>query len=256
MSGPHVSFHHSSGHHGGFTHHRRHFAPAVPLFGFGVPGGGFYSGFGFGYDTGYAAYRSYGVGNANVYFDDETIDPSEADEYADAPVIEYQGLQRSLTYFARRPPPRQEGESLTGAGRRHMRAGDYATAADLFFQAAADDSDAAEPRLLLTHALAATGDFAFAAYALRLGLDQIDVDDVPADRIGDLYPSVADYRRMLDAVHEFVRENDQDPNAHLIEAYLRYFAGHRRRAGQAVETVLQLDPDDRHAKRLRTIFEE
>lgn len=123
-------------------------------------------------------------------------------------------------------------------------------------QVASADPDHAHAWLLRSHALVALGHYAQAAESLSQAIERLPPEDwgrFTAD-FSDWYPSVSAYGRQLRRLEQFVGENPDRPEGHILLGYHYGFLGYRHEALQQLEAALELDERDPLARRLRDLF--
>ena len=200
----------------GFSSHRGygHYKYGKPFRSFGVGFGG-----SVGYVAPYPVYREYPINN--VYVGGPPV------------VIDARQLEPSLEI-----------------GRELIRNREYDRAADALLQVVRADTEAGLPKLLFGHALAAAGDYGYAAYAIRRALIRIDLDTVMPG-MKDLYHDAQEFDRLLYALHHHARKNPSDPDAHMLLGYFRYFGGRHNEAIESLNQALRYDPGNHQAQLLR-----
>lgn len=145
-----------------------------------------------------------------------------------------------------------EFESSLERGRAFIKNKEYDRAADLLLQVVRSDAEAGLPKLLFGHALAAIGDYDYAAHAIRRALVRLDINAVMFG-VNDLYHNAEEFDRLFYALHHHTHKHPSDPDAHLLLGYFRYFSGQYDEAIESLSQTLRYSPDDRHAHMLHEL---
>lgn len=158
------------------------------------------------------------------------------------------GARSHLAFVTRRPSIKDPMVKALLLGDIHFKEGNYEGAEEQYL--IAQKQDMADPVvwLALGHARFAMGSFSDAAKALRLGLDGYKSwGTVNMDR-RDFYANPDDFSRQLAALDEWVKAHPNDVDAHFLLGYNHYFSGRPTIARDSFKRVLELEPNDVHAK--------
>jgi len=129
-------------------------------------------------------------------------------------------------------------------GDLHFKEGDYAAAARYFERAIEALPDHPAPRFALADALFALGDWGYAAFQIRRGVE-LDPSwlDLRIDR-RDFYGDPADFDRHMAALLAFLADHPYDAAAWLVLGYNQYFTAEFGLASISFNTVLELNPEE------------
>ncbi|MEQ8767974.1 MAG: hypothetical protein RL885_28990 [Planctomycetota bacterium] len=105
-------------------------------------------------------------------------------------------------------------------------------------------------KLDLAHALLAEGDYDYAAYAVRRGLDlHPEPVGLQAD-LREVFASEERFKEVGDRLERFVVEHPLNRDGHFCLAYYRMFSGDEDGARESFHRVLEIQPKDRYARLL------
>ncbi len=128
-------------------------------------------------------------------------------------------------------------------GDNAFRSGDYSKAIEEYEQAIVLEPGSAIARFALGEALFVKGDYAYAAFVLRKGLELdgswLDVE-VTKDRV---YGKLADYATALNKLETFVASHPYDGAAKFVLGYEYFVTKQYDRAKEMLEQARQLGPD-------------
>ena len=218
-----------------------------------------YCGYGFSYGWGscgwYSPYGScwwpYGGYYSYVLYDDDEPDvviyeeaPADAAP-AQQPVAVGEGfVEAAPPAEGGQPQVSRDAEALGRAashyltlGDRAFRDGRYGDAVHFYAKAVEYAPDDGVLYLILADALFATGDFHYAAYALRRG---IELDGTLLDSVVDkhsFYTDPGEFDRQLALAEQYLRDHFLDDDARLVLAANYLFAGRPREAVDLLESA-------------------
>lgn len=202
----------------------------------------------FGY---YPIYHSYAYPNYVHY--QPVVDPERGDEviyipvYADA---ETTPLPAEEPYIA--PELAQELEQLQSeqaaveslkTGAASFKNGDYDAAAEAFRQALLGAPRNAVPKFAMAHALFAKGDYAFATFLLRRGMELLPEWPSVGAALHELYGNPDDLLEQTIALRTYLDQQESDTDARFLLAYVLFFSGNLDGAEQQFQRVADLAPD-------------
>ena len=198
----------------------------------------------------YSYYPYYYSSVVYPYYDDDYDDDGDVivyadgdDGYAEAPPAEPVGEAAA----GERKPDSKVRTSLSIAAERYLTLGDsafregrFGDAAQFYAKAAEYAPDEGVLHLVLADALFATGDYHYAAYAIRRAFE---LDPTLADAVVDkheFYTDPADFDRHIARAEIFLRENPDDSDARLVLAANYLFGNRPASAVDVLETVSAL----------------
>ena len=169
-------------------------------------------------------------------------------------------IQDSLLGYGRQNPrnnyaPRQADHSLA-AGKRFFKEGKYALAVDAFLQAVLAAPQDGVPKLYFGLAHFAVGDFGYAVYAIRRGMDRVPNWGEDKMDLRYLYGHLADFDQHLAVLTAHAQRSPADGDAHFLLGYVLYFTGQYPPAIEQLDLALQIDGKNRHAAKLRQLAME
>jgi len=145
-----------------------------------------------------------------------------------------------------------DSDSVT-VGLRLLKQRQYRRAADTLLGAVLANPEAGRPKLAFADALFGAGDFDYAAYAVRRGLDRVpDIRAAVAEQ-RDHFADVAELDRLIYKLHDHGRRNPKDGDGHLLAGFYLMTVGRQREAIESFDRAIKADPADRHASSLRRI---
>jgi len=122
-------------------------------------------------------------------------------------------------------------------------------------QAVLADPEAGMPKLAFGDALFATGDYCYAVYAIHRGIARVpDLEQALADR-QNLFSGADDLQRLIYKLHDFVKQNPSNSNAHFLWGYYLYVSGQFKDAVSALNTARQLEQRDPRIDKLLALAE-
>lgn len=146
-----------------------------------------------------------------------------------------------------------QAEHGLAAGKRFFKEGKYALAVDAFLEAVLAAPQDGMPKLYFGLAHFAVGDFGYASYAIRRGMDHVARISTVAMDPRYLYGKLADFDQHLAALTAHVQRSPADGDAHFLLGYMLYFAGQYQPAIEQLDLALQIDGSNRHAAKLRQL---
>ncbi len=210
--------HHGGGYHGGFRHHglRRHHG--------GHHGGGRHLGFG---------------------------------HHVDASVVYRPTIHESDHLYRRNyqssDPTQQRADHGFTAGKRYFKQGKYSLAVEAFQQAVLAAPRDGVPKFYFGLAHFSAGDYEYAAYAIRRGMDRVPSWGKNEMDPRYLYGKSADLDRHLAALTAHVERDPANGDARFLLGYMLYFTGQYAPALEQFDLAMQIGAGDRHAAELRQL---
>lgn len=144
--------------------------------------------------------------------------------------------------------PQQADHGLT-AGKRYLNEGKYALAVDAFLQAVLAAPQDGVPKLYFGLAHFAVGDYGYAVYAVRRGMDRVPDWGKEDKDLRYLYGKPADFDQHLAALTAHVQRSPADGDAHFLLGYMLYFTGQYQPAIEQLDLALQIDGSNRRRSR-------
>ncbi|MCH8965860.1 MAG: hypothetical protein IIB58_12915 [Planctomycetes bacterium] len=142
------------------------------------------------------------------------------------------------------------------AGKRFFKEGKYALAVDAFLRAVLATPQDGVPKLYFGAAHFAVGDFGYASYAIRRGMDRVTEISREATDPRYLYGKLADFDQHVAVLTAHVQRSPADGDAHFLLGYMLYFTGQYPPAIEQLDLALQIDGKNRHAAKLRQLAME
>jgi len=255
----HLGFdHHDHGHHGGL-----HFGGFAHRSGYGNAyyyANPYYYSYGYprayGYPSAYSGYPSGYSSYVPSYAYNRYEAPPPAEVYP--PIDRHEEAAADATTRPRRERPTGverdgRGGSAMEKGLTLLKQGAYQRATDVLLQAVLSDPEAGLPKLAFADALFATGDYDYAAYAVRRGIDRVsDIAVVLADR-RSLFRDDKELDRLVYRLRHHVQRHSRSTDAHFLLGYYHLIMGRPEDARRSFDTALDLDSHDRHALVLRDL---
>ena len=137
--------------------------------------------------------------------------------------------------------------SLLEEGARLFNEGRYADAADAFRRAMLAEKNNAVPKFAMAHALFALGEYSYAAFLIRRGMEILPSwPSVGAD-LRDLYGDPDDLAEQSIALRIYQESNKDDADALLLAGYVAFFSGDLDVAEQDFTALAALSPGNRVA---------
>ena len=102
-------------------------------------------------------------------------------------------------------------------------------------------------------ALFAIGDYDYAAYAIRRGLDRVAEWGGDAMDPKILYGEQGGFDRHLGALRDYASGHKDDNAAHFVLGYMLWASGQYKDARPVLDDALKIDPDDGHIKKLHDL---
>ena len=115
------------------------------------------------------------------------------------------------------------------------------------------DPEAGLPKLALGDAVAGQGDYDYAAYAIRRGLDRVNDLARALESRRNLFSNQAELERLIYSLRNHVRQNPASGDARFLLGYYHHVAGQHDHATRSFDQALTIDPGDRHAALLRDL---
>lgn len=262
--GRHIGLGRHGGHHGGFRHHgsRRHYG--------GYHGGGLHLDLGhhgrhhagsdrhlsLEYRNGHhGGSRHHGLRRHRSGHHGDSGHRSDLGHHVDASVVYRPTIHESDHLFDRNyqssGSTQQRADHGLTTGKRYFKQGGYSLAVESFQRAVLAAPQDGVPKLYFGLAHFAVGDYEYAAYAIRRGMDRVPSRGKDAMDPRHLYGKSADLDRHLAALHAQVERDPANGDAHFLLGYMLYHAGHYSPALEQFDLAPQSDLKDRQAARLR-----
>lgn len=144
--------------------------------------------------------------------------------------------------------PRQADHGLA-AGKRYFKEGRYDLAVDALLQAVLAAPQDGVPKLYFGLAHFAVGDFGYAVYAIRRGMDRVPDWGKEDMDLRYLYGEPADFDQHLAVLTAHVQRSPADGDAHFLLGYMLYFTGQYQLAIKQLDLALQIDGNNRRRSR-------
>jgi tetratricopeptide (TPR) repeat protein len=147
-----------------------------------------------------------------------------------------------------RDSPGALAERFVLEGDTHFREGRYQDAADAYLQALTHVPADGSIHFVLSDALFALGDYHYAAYVIRKGLElEPDLARSDVDK-RTFYGNPADFAKHLASLRDYISDHAFDAAAHLVLGYNLLFSADHSGAENALRRALDLNPGETAAK--------
>lgn len=150
----------------------------------------------------------------------------------------------------------QEGATGGGPGAEHQAKGDYYFKAGYYLKASEhyrlallEDPTSLQKKLSFGHSLFAIGNYAYASYALRRGVAQLEADADFRPAVEPLFPSQRAFVQALRDLKRYVTYSPRDPAGLTVLGYVLFTVpGEERRCRDMFLYLKRLDRNDPFAE--------
>ncbi|MGE0709582.1 MAG: tetratricopeptide repeat protein [Planctomycetota bacterium] len=147
-----------------------------------------------------------------------------------------------------RAQDKTRADELLDQGDYFFKAGYFFRAADSYRLALLEDPTSPWKKLAFGHSLFATGQYGYAAFALRKGVGELDPAQTFAPEVAELFPSRRRFQQALRDLKRSVTYSPRDPAGLTVLGYVLYtIPGEERRCRDIFRYLKKLDPDDAFA---------
>ena len=178
-----------------------------------------------------------------VYRDEVVYYPVYAEAGTVAAPAEEPYIDPDLAEELERLKAEETAVEALGQGAVKFKSGEYAAAAEAFRQAVVAAPKNAVPKFAFAHALFARGEYEYAAFMLRRGMELLPNWPSVGTALHELYGNPDDLVEHTIALRTYLDLREADVGGHFLLAYVTYFSGDLDGAEKQFRKLLETSPD-------------